>query len=81
MAFPALLDTCTIYGAGLSDLLLTLAERGTYRPLWSAAVCAELKRVLVEDGCHCRLVMRTEEMSHPTISLFHMSSRFSQGQR
>ena len=50
MAFPVFFDTCSIYGAGLSDLLLTLAERDVYRPLWSADVLAELRRVLLEAG-------------------------------
>lgn len=40
MAFPVFLDTCTIFGAALNDLLLTLAERNTYRPPWSADVLA-----------------------------------------
>jgi hypothetical protein len=42
--FPAFLDTCTLYGAYLCDSLLRLAEAGTYRPLWSAAVLDELER-------------------------------------
>ena len=50
MAFPVLLDTCTIFGAALNDLLLTLAERNTYRPLWSADILAELRRNLVRHG-------------------------------
>ena len=48
--FPAFLDTCTLYGAYLRDSLLRLAEAGTYRPLWSADVLDELKRVLVAHG-------------------------------
>ncbi|MDR0417218.1 MAG: PIN domain-containing protein [Propionibacteriaceae bacterium] len=50
MAFPVFFDTCAIYGAALNDLLLTLAERGSYRPLWSVDVMAELKRNLVLAG-------------------------------
>ncbi|MCL2467709.1 MAG: PIN domain-containing protein [Micrococcales bacterium] len=50
MAFPVFLDTCTIFGAALNDLLLTLAERNTYRPLWSADVLTELRRNLVKYG-------------------------------
>ncbi|MDA2814354.1 hypothetical protein O4J56_27145 [Nocardiopsis sp. RSe5-2] len=38
MAFPALLDTCVMYPAYLSDTLLRPAETGTYRRLWSADV-------------------------------------------
>lgn len=50
MAFPVFLDTCTIYGAGLNDLLLTMAEKGLFRPLWSDDVLDELCRVLQEAG-------------------------------
>jgi len=48
--FPVFLDTNAIFGAGLSDLFLTLAERGTYRPLWSAGVLDELYDVLCRNG-------------------------------
>jgi len=48
--FPVFLDTNAIYGAALSDLFLTLAERGTYRPLWSAGVLDELNEVLCRNG-------------------------------
>lgn len=50
MAFPAFFDTCALYGGALNDLLLTLAERGMYRPLWSKDVLAELRRNLIERG-------------------------------
>ena len=50
MSFPVFLDTCAIYGAGLNDLLLTLAEQGTYRPLWSADVMRELRDALRRSG-------------------------------
>jgi predicted nucleic acid-binding protein len=48
MSFPAFLDTCTLFGAALNDLLLELAERGAYRPLWSAHVLKELERNLTD---------------------------------
>jgi len=48
--FPVFLDTDAIYGAALFDLLLTLAERGTYRPLWSAGVLDESSEVLCRNG-------------------------------
>jgi predicted nucleic acid-binding protein len=46
--FPALLDTCALYGAYLCDTLLRLAEAGTYRPLWSAGIMDELRHSLGE---------------------------------
>ena len=33
MAFPAFLDTCTLFGAYLCDTLLRLAEAEAFRPL------------------------------------------------
>jgi predicted nucleic acid-binding protein len=49
-AFPAFLDTCSLYGFYLCDTLLRLAEAGTYRPLWSVGVLEELERSLVSHG-------------------------------
>lgn len=49
MRFPVLLDTYTLYGFALCDLLLRLAEANTYRPLWSADILDELERNLVEN--------------------------------
>lgn len=49
-AFPAFLDTCSIYGGYLCDTLLRLAEAGVYRPLWSAGVLDELRRNLTEKA-------------------------------
>ena len=48
--FPVFLDTNAIFGAALSDLLLHLAERNIYRPLWSTDVLAELRNVLCRYG-------------------------------
>jgi predicted nucleic acid-binding protein len=50
MAFPAFLDTCTLFGAYLCDTLLRLAEAEAFRPLWSADVLTELDRNLRERG-------------------------------
>jgi len=49
-AFPAFLDTCSLYGGYLCDTLLRLAEVGAYRPLWSAGVLDELRGNLTEKG-------------------------------
>ena len=50
MAFPVFFDTCAIHGAGLSDLLLTMAEKGLFRPLWSDGVLGELRGALLRAG-------------------------------
>ncbi|MEO5535800.1 MAG: PIN domain-containing protein [Pseudolysinimonas sp.] len=50
MAFPAFLDTCTIFGSVINDLILWLAEGGAFRPLWSEGVMKELQENLVEKG-------------------------------
>jgi predicted nucleic acid-binding protein len=50
MAFPAFLDTCTLFGSYLCDTLLRLAEAEAFRPLWSPDVLDELDRNLRERG-------------------------------
>lgn len=63
MAFPAFLDTCTVYGSVLNDLILWLAEGGAFRPLWSEGVMTELQRNLVENGVDASLAeKRVQEM-------------------
>jgi len=48
--FPVFLDTNAVFGAAMCDLLLNLAERATYRPLWSAGVLEELRASLERAG-------------------------------
>jgi len=59
LSFPAFFDTCVLYSGVLNDLLLRLAERGAFRPLWSSDVMAELRKNLVrcfpEDAVDRRL--------------------------
>lgn len=50
MAFPAFLDTCVLLKAYLCDTVLSLAEAGAFRPLWSAGVLEELERNLYKLG-------------------------------
>lgn len=44
--FRVVLDTCVLVPIVKADLLLTLAQRRTYHPLWSDAILGELQRVL-----------------------------------
>jgi predicted nucleic acid-binding protein len=48
--FPAFLDTCVLLRPYLCDALLSIAEAGLYRPLWSADVIAELRRNMIKRG-------------------------------
>ncbi|MCU1525787.1 MAG: hypothetical protein JWO18_2681 [Microbacteriaceae bacterium] len=62
MSFPAFLDTCAVYGAALTDLLLELAEQGVYRPLWSANVLEELQDNLTDRIGGDRAKLRIDAM-------------------
>lgn len=48
--FPALFDTNVLFGSHLNDVILGMAERGLFRPLWSERILAELLDNLVEHG-------------------------------
>ena len=45
----ALLDANALYPAGLRDVLLRLADRGLYRPLWSTRIHEEWTRSVLRD--------------------------------
>jgi predicted nucleic acid-binding protein len=47
---PVFLDTCVLLKSYLSDTLLSIAETGAYRPLWSSMVMSELERNLARRG-------------------------------
>lgn len=48
MAYVALLDASVLHPWVTCDLLLRLAERGLYRPAWSAEILDELVESLIE---------------------------------
>ncbi|BBY99447.1 PIN domain-containing protein [Mycolicibacterium fallax] len=45
--FRVVLDTCSLVPIAQADLLLTLAGRGLYHPLWSDAVIGELQYAIL----------------------------------
>src|SRR5215467_10983832 len=47
---PVFLDTCVLLKPYLCDCLLSIAETGSYRPLWSPTVLDELTRNLLRRG-------------------------------
>ena len=50
MTFPALLDSCTLFGTYLCDTLLRIAETEAFRPLGSAEILDELQRNVIKRG-------------------------------
>ncbi len=48
--FPALFDTNVLFGFHLNDVILGMAERGLFRPLWSDMILDELAENLEERG-------------------------------
>lgn len=48
--FPALFDTNVLFGFHLNDVILGMAERGLFRPLWSERILEELADNLTEHG-------------------------------
>jgi hypothetical protein len=62
--FPVFLDTCVLLKPYLCDTLLSIAEAGVYRPLWSPMVMAELERNLARRGLEeKRITHRLEQMN------------------
>ncbi len=50
MIEAAFLDTCSLFGQSVCDLLLTLAEHGCFTPYWSGDVLDSLERNVAERG-------------------------------
>lgn len=48
--FPVFFDTCVLLRPYLCDTVLSVAECGLYRPLWSTGVLVELERNLIKRG-------------------------------
>lgn len=46
--YAVILDACVLVPVALADTLLRIAERGLYRPLWSARIVAEAADAIVE---------------------------------
>lgn len=47
MAFPVLFDACVLIPMPYADLILRLAERHMFQPLWSEQILEEVERNLV----------------------------------
>lgn len=44
--FTVVIDSCVLYDSLLRDILLRLAEKELYQPIWSSVICEEVKRNL-----------------------------------
>lgn len=48
--FPVFFDTCVLLKSYVCDTVLSIAEDGLFRPLWSTHVLDELERNLIKRG-------------------------------
>lgn len=75
-----LLDTCVLLKSYLCDTLLSIAEGGTFRPLWSDHVLEELRRNLIKarakpEAAEHRLDDRFQAVSGRRQSATRMAGR------
>lgn len=52
----AVLDADVLHPPGLRDLLLTVAEQGLYRPVWTARILTEMSESIREAAARRSLV-------------------------
>ena len=50
MPYAALIDACVLYNFSTRDILLRIAERGLFRPVWSIEILDETTRNLEANG-------------------------------
>lgn len=48
--FNVVIDTCVLYDSHMRDILLSLAEKELYQPIWSELICEELKKNIIKKG-------------------------------
>jgi len=61
--FPVFFDTCVLYKSYVCDTVLSIAECGLFRPLWSDHVLEELARNLERrDGTKEQVTHRLDQM-------------------
>lgn len=69
MPFVALLDVDVLYPARLRDVLLSVAEAGLYRVIWSQRILDEMVRNILDD----RPDLTSEQLEH---LVSHMKAAF-----
>jgi predicted nucleic acid-binding protein len=63
MAYPAVLDANVLYGINVTDLLLTLATKGMFRPYWSPLILREVSKNLEKRLGTAKVQSRLAQMN------------------